>query len=159
MKGRPTWILLDLVLFCALVLLSWQIVTPALERARRTNELHLLSVEAHALYDAFQSYYNLNRCYPDPVNAPRFEPATLEPLRRRGYYRGSIEKFLAGGQVDAYDSPSGQESNREYWLEMTFASDPSVRILIARSDDAPLGQGNWMDGVFIVRGGKSEPLK
>ena len=158
MKARLPGILLDVALFCAFVLLCWQIVTPVLERARRKDELHLVSLEAHALYDAFQSYYNLNRRYPDPVNAPRFDPATLEPLRRRGYYRGSIERFLAGGQVDAYDSPSDQEPNREFWLEMSLASDPSVRILIARSDDAPLGQGNWMDGVFIVRGGKSEPL-
>ena len=44
------------------------------------------------------------------------------------------------------------------WIEMTLASDPDVRVLIATSDDAPLSRGSWTDGVFIVRGGRSERL-
>lgn len=96
--------------------------------------------------------------YPDEHGNPPFNPATLEPLRRRGYYTGAIGKYLVDGRIDAYDAPDDQGPNHEFWIEMTLASDPSVRILIARSDDAPLGRGTWTDGVFVVRDGRLEAL-
>ena len=41
---------------------------------------------------------------------------------------------------------------------MTLKRDPSIRLLVARSDDAPLSGGVWLDGVFIYRDGRLEPV-
>ena len=43
-------------------------------------------------------------------------------------------------------------------LEMTLDRDPEIRLLVARSDDAPASGGSWVDGVFLVRGGVLKPL-
>ena len=80
------------------------------------------------------------------------------PLSRRGYYKGGITQFLLNQRIDAYDSPDDKGNNREFWVEMTLKRDPSIRFLVAHSDDAPLGGGVWRDGVFIYRGGKLEPI-
>ena len=157
-SSRPSWILLDLILLGAVLSMSGQIATPMVERGRRRSELRMVALEAHALYDAFQRYYAINHAYPDAIGDPGFDLATQEPLRRRGYYLGSIAKHLMEGRIDAYDSPSDQGSNREFWLEMTLMADPSTRLLVTRSDGAPLGRGEWRDGVFVVHGGKIEPL-
>jgi hypothetical protein len=90
---------------------------------------------------------------------------TSTPVRRstpsrssRGYYHGAIDAFLLNGRVDGYDAPDDQGPDHEFWMEMTLASDPSVRILIARSDNAPSSRGTWIDGVFVWRDGKLEQL-
>ena len=79
-------------------------------------------------------------------------------LARRGYYVGRVRGLLAGARADAYDSPDDRGPNREFWMEMTLASDPSVRFVIARSDDAPMGGGTWLDGAYVFRTGRLERL-
>ena len=79
-------------------------------------------------------------------------------MTKRGYYRGLLLKRMRGNRADAYDSPDDQGRNREFWIEMTLAQDPSIRILIAKSDDAPLSGGRWVEGAFIYRDGDLEPL-
>ena len=39
---------------------------------------------------------------------------------------------------------------------MSLARDPAVRVLVARSDDAPMCGGEWCDGVFVFRNGNLE---
>jgi hypothetical protein len=41
---------------------------------------------------------------------------------------------------------------------MTLDFDPTVRFLVADSDNAPLGGGNYMDGVFMYRDGTLHPF-
>ena len=41
---------------------------------------------------------------------------------------------------------------------MTLAAEPSIRFVVARSDNAPLGSGAWLDGAYILRDGRLEPL-
>jgi hypothetical protein len=36
---------------------------------------------------------------------------------------------------------------------MTLAYDPSVRFLIADSDNAPLAGGDYMDGIYLYKNG------
>ena len=117
-----------------------------------------MSAEARSLYDGFRRYHARNRAFPEATGASPFCTDIVETLRRSGYYTGRIAEYLVDHRVDAYDAPRDEGGRREYWVEMTLAHDPAIRILVARSDDAPLGRGRWMDGVFLLRDGKVEPL-
>ena len=156
--SKAAGVLLDLFLFCVFAVLCILIARDGLESVKERDRIRAAYAEAKKLYEGFQRYHERNRAYPEPDVEPRFDAATLEPLRRRGYYRGDLDKYLVEGRIDAYDSPDDQGENREFWAEMTLAGDPKVRILVARSDDAPMSRGRWMDGVFVLRGGKVEPL-
>jgi hypothetical protein len=157
-RGRTVRVLIDAALVLVLVGLCVQIASAAIRISRRHEQVQAVGPEARALYGAFTRYRERNGMYPDEHANPPFNLATFEPLRRRGYYHGAIGTYLLDGHIDAYDAPDDQGPNREFWMEMTLASDPSVRILIARSDDAPLSRGRWIDGVFVVRDGKLERL-
>ncbi len=41
---------------------------------------------------------------------------------------------------------------------MTVAADPGIRLLVVKSDDAPMGGGEWLDGVYAFREGRLEAL-
>lgn len=132
------------------------IASAAVDAANARTELRVLTNEAKALYEAFGRYNKRNHGYPSTYTGSRFDVATLDPLRKRGYYRGSLTSHLLNHRVDAYDSPDDRGPNREFWVEMSLRSDPSVRILVARSDDAPMGGGTWREGVFVLRDGVLE---
>lgn len=158
--GRSRWGIaaLDLFLFGVFASLCVLIARQGLGAARQRDQVQAACAEARKLYDGFRRYHERNHAYPRPDVEPRFELETLEPLRRRGYYRGDLERYLVDGRTDAYDAPVDTGPGREFWLEMTLAADPGVRLLVARSDDAPMGRGKWMDGAFLVRDGNVEPL-
>lgn len=147
---------LDLVLLGGLLYVGSLLVASAVEAAQRREQLRLLKSEARVLYRAFNEYHERNRAYPGAYVDPVFDVKTLDPLQRRGYYRGTILSDLYRHQADAYDSPDDQGQNREFWLEMSLASDPTIRVLVANSDDAPLGGGKWLDGVYVYRDGALE---
>jgi hypothetical protein len=149
---------LDLLLAGAIVYVGSLVAASAVAEANRRAELRLIAAEAATLYRAFETYADRNRGYPNAYVEPRFDLATLEPLRRRGYYRGPLLATLDGRRADAYGSPDDRGPNREFWIEMTPASDRTVRVIVARSDDAPLGGGQWLDGVFLYRDGALERL-
>ena len=149
---------LDTVLAAATVLLLSHVLIVAFEVADRKAAVRRVAIEAQTIYDAFALYYERNGEFPDDADESRFDRVSLDPLRRRGYYRGSIDYLLIDRKADGYDSPDDLGANQEFWLEMTLADDPSVRLLVVRSDDAPLGGGQWHDGAFIVRKGHLEPL-
>ena len=65
---------------------------------------------------------------------------------------------LLNGQADAYDSPDDNGLNQEFWLELTLRYDPSVRFLIADSDNSPLGGGDYYDGIYLFRDGVLTPI-
>jgi hypothetical protein len=96
--------------------------------------------------------------YPYASNNPPFQLDTFEPLVSLGYYNGRVMEKLQNGRADAYDSPDDLSTNREFWLELTLEKDPTVRFLIADSDDAPLAGGDYVDGVFLYRNGTVTPI-
>lgn len=150
--------LFEALLLIAIICVLSLIVAPAIRSSQVKADLRVMEIEANTLYEAFEAYYEQHRAYPNAYAHPGLEPDTLDPLSMRGYYKGHIIKLLLNRRIDAYDSPDDQGNNREFWVEMTLASDPSIRFLVARSDDAPLGGGRWRDGVFIHRGGVLEHL-
>jgi len=149
---------LDLFLFAGIVFVSYLIVASSARTANLRAEIQLVEQEASRLYEAFERYYERNKAYPNSHLEPRFGIYTLDPLSKRGYYRGHLLSRLLDSRVDGYDSPDDSGLNQEFWLEFSLASDPRVRFLIAKSDDAPLGAGAWCEGVFIYRGGDLEQL-
>jgi Tfp pilus assembly protein PilE len=156
--NRIGYALFDAILCIAIVCMLSLIVAPAIHSSQVKADLRLVSLEADALYGAFAAYYERHRAYPNAYAHPGLQPDTLDPLSKRGYYKGHITSLLLHQRIDAYDSPDDQGNNREFWVEMTLKSDPSIRFLVARSDDAPLGGGVWRDGVFVCRGGALEAL-
>ena len=157
-KRRWPRALLDMIVFAALLFMLHQLLTPALHGAAVRSDVRIVSAEVRGLYESFEKYYEINRAYPNAYLPPSFELDTLEPLRRRGYYRGWVTVKLQNERIDAYDSPDDRGINQEFWLEMTLKSDPAIRFLIARSNDAPLGGGEWREGAFIYRDGVLESL-
>ncbi len=155
--ARASSTILDSFLFVALVSLCVAIFASALGSAKAREELRVASVEARDLREAFRRYHERNDAYPDTELDKGSD--MFESLRRRGYYSGELAKLLPDGKVDAYDTPRNEGQGREFWVEMTLASDPSIRMLVARSDDAPLAHGTWTDGAFVLRDGKLEPIR
>jgi len=150
--------LLDLLLLAAIVYGGWGVAQSALSSADRDADIRVVLMEARAVYEAFEKYRERNGEYPGTYTEPRFDPVTLDPFRKRGYYDGFLTIKLRGQQVDAYDSPDDRGINQEFWAELTLGDDPSIRFLIAKSDDAPMGGGKWREGVFIWRRGVLEPV-
>jgi prepilin-type N-terminal cleavage/methylation domain-containing protein len=109
--------------------------------------------ECHEVYKAFTLFYMDNEKYPNASIAPAFDLATFDPLRNRGYYGGNIASRLLNGRADSLDSPDDQGDNQEFWLQLTLDADPNVRFLAVQSDNAPLGGGQWLDGVYVFRNG------
>ena len=156
--NRIGYALFDAILFIAIICMLSLIAAPAIHSSQVRADLRLMALEANSLYEAFEAYYDRHKAYPNAYAHPVLQPDTLDPLNKRGYYKGHITRFLLNQRIDAYDSPDDQGNNREFWVEMTLKSDPSIRFLVARSDDAPLGGGVWRDGAFIHRDGALEPL-
>jgi hypothetical protein len=145
---------IDTVLAVALCYLLYLIGSAAASAANVRTELRVLTQEAGVLFDGFQRYNERNHGYPPTYSGSPFDVESLDPLNKRGYYRGSLTGHLRDLRVDAYDSPDDLGPNREFWVEMTMRADPSIRILVARSDDAPLAGGTWREGVFVFRDGE-----
>jgi hypothetical protein len=153
---RVTRRFLDLGLAVACLYMGWLTAAAAMEAAHDDSDLRLTVSEARKLYEGLERYEKRNHAYPATYVAPALDPETLDPLRKRGYYRGNLASFLIHGRVDAYDSPDDGGPNREFWMELTLRRNPGVRVLIASSDDAPLGGGEWREGVFLYRDGTLE---
>ena len=133
--------LVDLALAVACLYVGWLIAGAAMERADERAELSLTVAEAQKLYTAFERYQKRNDSYPSTYTESAFDPETLDPLRKRRYYRGPLVSTLVQHRVDAYDSPDDAGPNREFWLELTLNRNPALRVLLASSDDA--AQRRW----------------
>jgi hypothetical protein len=105
-----------------------------------------------------QKYYERHASYPSSYTGQPFDLKTLDPLARRGYYRGPLLIKIRDGAIDAYGSPDDRGPNQEFWIEMSLASDPSVRVLVVKSDDAPMSGGSWLDGVYLLKNNSLESL-
>jgi len=151
---RARFVLIAIGIVCAAISLSGR----AIRAANRKAEIHRVAQEAHLLYDGFRHFAERAGAYPNSFEAPAFELQSANPLRRRGYYQGKIATLIQNGRFDGYDAPDDRGVNKEFWLEMTVASDPSLRIVVAQSDDAPLSGGEWLDGVYLATASGIEPL-
>ena len=109
--------------------------------------------DANILYKGLQEFYALNYGYPNATSNPKFDLTTFEPLRSQVNYQGDMLDRLKDGQADSYDSPDDQGPNQEFWVQMTLMIDESYQVVLASSDNAPLGGGMWLEGVFVFKDG------
>jgi len=149
---------IDLVLLLAWIGMLVPLGIQAAGSAGARADGEIVEREARLLYRGFCDYYGRTGQFPNAYAAIRFEPDSLDPLRRRGYYDGPLTTRLLRERIDAYDSPDDRGLNQEFWVEMTLAADPAVRYVVARSDGAPLGGGRWLDGAYVLRDGRLERL-
>jgi prepilin-type N-terminal cleavage/methylation domain-containing protein len=145
--------LVELLVVLATISVLMAITVPMMQSAMLRAHVGAMATDARAIHDAFKQHYIDNNLYPNAIDPPAFELDTFEPLVGMGYYDGRVASKLLGMAADAYDSPDDLGNNQEFWLELTLAADPSVRFLVADSDDAPLSGGADMDGIYFYRNG------
>ena len=150
--------LIELLVVVAIIAIVSMIAAATMRDALVRSHIGAAATDAHAIYVAFKRFHIDNHMYPNASSAPAFELDTFDPLVSMGYYDGRLTSRLLNQQADGYDSPDDQGTNREFWLEFTLAYDPTVRFLVADSDDAPLGGGAYFDGIYLFREGVLTPL-
>lgn len=131
---------------------------PLMRSAILRAHVGAMAADAKSIHLAFKRFYIDNDMYPNADSDPSFQLDTFEPLVAEGYYDGRVANKLSGDQADGYDSPDDQGLNQEFWLEMTLKYNPNIRFLIAESDNAPLGGGDFYDGIYMYKGGVLTPL-
>ena len=128
-----------------LLALVSQIAGAALGRSRAEIESAEIEREARKVFEAFRGYREAHGTYPD---------ATADSvLGLLDGYAGNVTDLLVQRRPDGYDSPDDRAADDEFWLEMTSSADPTFRVVIADSDDAPSGAGRWLKGVYLCRAG------
>jgi prepilin-type N-terminal cleavage/methylation domain-containing protein len=148
--------LIELLITLTIIAVLVAIVLPMYKDALLRAHVSAGATDAHALQLAFKRYHVDHSAYPD--NGP-FDLATFEPLVALGYYDGAVGSRILDDQADGYDAPDDSGPNQEFWLEFTLAYDPTVRFLVADSDNAPLGGGGThYDGIYLFKGGALTPL-
>jgi prepilin-type N-terminal cleavage/methylation domain-containing protein len=150
--------LIELLIVVAIIGIIAAIAIPMIQQALLRAEISAVAAESRTIFTAFKQHYLDLDMYPYASNNPPFQLDTFEPLVSLGYYNGRVMEKLQNGRADAYDSPDDLSTNREFWLELTLEKDPTVRFLIADSDDAPLAGGDYVDGVFLYRNGTVTPI-
>jgi hypothetical protein len=144
--------LLDLTLVAVSLFFLGTVLIQFVARANADAEVRIVESEALQLFEALVRFEEQNGYLPGSGEG-EFDRAKLEPLRRRGYYTGSIAAKLVDGSVDAYVASPPSDRPGEFWMELTLGAQPETRFLLVRSDDAPLGGGVWREGVYLYRGG------
>jgi prepilin-type N-terminal cleavage/methylation domain-containing protein len=145
--------IVEILITMAIIAVILAIAIPEVHNARVRAQAGAVIADAKAIYTAFKQYQVDHSSY-----YPSLSLDTFEPLRSEGKYTGNVVVLLVDGKADGYDSPDDQGANQEFWLEMTLKHDPTVRVLVADSDDAPLSGGVWLDGVFRFDSGVLTPL-
>lgn len=145
--------LIELLIVVAIIGILASVAIPMMKVALLRSHVNAVATDAKVLHTAFKRHYMDHNKYPNAVSSPAFELDTFEPLVGLEYYRGSMAAKLSGNQADGYDSPDDRGPNQEFWIEMTLAHDPTVRFLVVDSDNAPLGGGDDLDGVYVYQNG------
>ena len=158
MRDQRGFSLLELLMVVGIIAVVASIAIPTLQAALLRAHVAQVTTDAKALHTAFKQHYVDLSEYPFQTGADAFDLATFEPLNSMGYYTGSVWERLVDSEADSYDSPDDGGMNQEFWLEMTLAYDPTVRFLVADSDDAPLGGGIWRDGIYLYKDGNLRAL-
>jgi prepilin-type N-terminal cleavage/methylation domain-containing protein len=133
--------LLELLIVVATIAVLMAIAIPSFKDALLRANTTSLSADARAIYVAVEQYYIDNNSYPATAD---FALGNLDPLSSMNYYTGNVQTRLAAGQADGYLG-----TGDEFWLEMTLAFDPSIRFLVANSQNAPMAGGTFHDGAFL----------
>lgn len=150
--------LVELLVVCAIIAVLMAMTVPMMHAAMLRAHVGSMTSDARILHNAFKQFFVDFNMYPNSVDPPAFDLATFNPLVSEGYYDAKILGRLENHTADDYDSPDDQGTNQEFWIELTLDYDPSVRFLVADSNDAPLGGGMEADGIYLYKNGVLHPL-
>jgi prepilin-type N-terminal cleavage/methylation domain-containing protein len=150
--------LIELLVVVAIIAVIMGIMVPLMQSAMLRAHVGAMASDSRIIHNAFKQYFIDYDMYPNSTDSGAFELDSFEPLVAEGYYDGRVLEKLADKQVDSYDSPDDQGINQEFWLEMTLAFDPTVRFLVADSDNAPLSGGDQADGIYLYKNGSLHSL-
>jgi len=150
--------LVEVLIVMAIIAVLSAIAIPMMHDAILKAHISAAATDAKAIYVAFKRFHIDNHMYPNASTDPVFQLDSFEPLVSMQYYDGRIATRLLHDRADGYDSPDDMGSNQEFWLEFSLAYDPTVRFLIADSDNSPLGGGTYFDGHYLFRDGALSPL-
>jgi prepilin-type N-terminal cleavage/methylation domain-containing protein len=148
----------ELLIVVAIIAVLSAIALPELQQAKVRAETRALAQDCRTVHTAFKEYFIDHGTYPTEAGAGAFDLVSFEPLRQEGYFRGGVASKLLGDQADAYDAPNDAGQDQEFWLEMTLQNDPTIRFLVADSDDAPLAGGDAFDGIAVFKNGVRQNL-
>jgi prepilin-type N-terminal cleavage/methylation domain-containing protein len=150
--------LIELLVVVAIIAVIMGIMVPLMQSAMLRAHVGAMASDSRIVHTAFKQYYIDYDMYPHSADSPAFELDTFEPLVSEGYYDGRVVGKLVNEKADAYDSPDDEGINQEFWIEMTLDFDPTVRFLVADSDNAPLAGGDYVDGIFLYKNGTLHAL-
>lgn len=145
--------LLEMLIVVATLFVIAAIMVPVMKSAMLRASVGGVATDAKVLHRAFKQYFVDYNMYPSSTDLMDFEPLVAE-----GYYDGRVYSRLEDDSADAYGSPDDQGVNQEFWMELTLKAEPAIRFLVADSDNAPLGGGDFFDGVYLFKNGSLTPL-
>lgn len=157
-ESQGGFTLIELLVVVAILGIISAIAIASVQGALRKSQVNAVAAESRVLYDAFMRFYVDNSNYPWATTSPSFQLDTFEPLRGAGYYTGNVAESLVNNRADSYDSPDDNGTNGEFWLLMTVEADPSVQFLVCNSDNTPIADGTWLDGIYLVQNGTITPI-
>jgi prepilin-type N-terminal cleavage/methylation domain-containing protein len=153
MNARDGFTLVELMIVTVVIGLLASLAAPKFKDVQVKAHLNSIVADGKLLYTGFEEFYSDGYMYPNATSNPFFNLVTFEPLRSMGYYQGNMLDRLNNGQADSYDSPDDQGPNQEFWVLVTLKIDPSYKVVIASSDNAPLAGGAWLEGVYTFKDG------
>jgi len=153
-SARSGFTLVELMIVTVLIAVMASIASPKLRAVLVRAHLSSVVADGKILSQGFAEFYAEGYAYPNAISRPYFDLTTFEPLRSMGFYQGDMFDRLNGGQADGFDSPDDRGSNQEFWVLLTLRIDPSYQVVVASSDNVPLAQGEWLEGVYTFRDGE-----
>lgn len=153
--GAPqaAFTLIELLIVTVIVSILALISVPFFRDVQIKAHVNSVATDGRILFHGFEEWHSLYYQYPNATSPPNFNLVTFEPMRSNGVYQGDMQSRLLNGQADAYDSPDDQGPNQEFWVQFTIRADPAWQIVVASSDNAPLGGGAWLEGVYVFKNG------
>jgi len=147
--------LIEVLIVVAIIAILMAIVMPMMRVAILRAHISSAATDARSIHMAFKRYAVDNNAYPDEGAV---DLASFEPLVAGKYYDGRVGSRLVNDQADAYGAPDDGGQNQEFWMEISLAYEPTVRFVIADSDDSPLSGGTMIDGIALYKNGVLTPL-
>lgn len=135
---------------------------PTVSRALQASRQERLAGTAQELFSAIRRYEE-DHGFPPPPGSKQPEGLnlrTLAPLSQAGYLVNSEEilSLLRDGRVTAYDRP-GLTGEAGFWLLLVDRSRPEIQLLAAATDSFPLAPGQWLEGIYQIRGDRLVKLR
>jgi len=135
---------------------------PTVSRALQASHQERLAGTAQVLFAAIRHYEEDHGSPPPPGSKQPdgLNLRTLAPLSQAGYLVDTDEilSLLRDGRVTAYDCPESA-GEAGFWILLVDRSRPEIQLLAAATDAFPLAPGQWLEGIYQIRGDRLVKLR